>query len=93
MYLQPLPQTVSDHQHVIVYVHVFAAAQIDSSSGRDKQSAEAKAGKIKLKRDDALDKASAIEVAPLPKIEVRLLLLSASLATPCMNVIYVICML
>lgn len=45
--------------------------QVDTSSGRDKQLAEAKAGKIKVKRDDALDKASAIEVAPLPKIEVR----------------------
>eukprot|EP00878_Enallax_costatus_P015347 GHUV01016075.1.p1 GENE.GHUV01016075.1~~GHUV01016075.1.p1 ORF type:complete len:290 (+),score=71.33 GHUV01016075.1:571-1440(+) len=44
--------------------------EVDTSSGRDKQLAEAKAGKIKLKRDDALDKASAIEVAPLPKIEV-----------------------
>lgn len=45
--------------------------QVDGAAGRDRSLLEAKAGKVKAKLDDALSKASAIEVAPMPKIEVR----------------------
>jgi hypothetical protein len=45
--------------------------QVDAAAGRDRSLLEAKAGKVKAKLDDALGKASAIEVAPMPKIEVR----------------------
>lgn len=44
--------------------------EADEASGRDKSVLEAKAGKVKAKLDDALTKVSAIEVAPLPKVEV-----------------------
>eukprot|EP00879_Flechtneria_rotunda_P004541 GHRR01004796.1.p1 GENE.GHRR01004796.1~~GHRR01004796.1.p1 ORF type:complete len:408 (+),score=136.00 GHRR01004796.1:163-1386(+) len=47
-----------------------AMTEADSAGGRDKALLEAKAGKVKSKLDDALSKASAIQVAPLPKIEV-----------------------
>jgi hypothetical protein len=42
----------------------------DAATGRDRGLLEAKAGKVKAKLDDALGKVSAIEVAPLPKVEV-----------------------
>lgn len=45
--------------------------EAEEASGRDKSVLEAKAGKVKSKLDDALSKATAIEVAPLPKVEVR----------------------
>jgi hypothetical protein len=44
--------------------------EAEEASGRDKSVLEAKAGKVKTKLDDALTKVSAIEVAPLPKVEV-----------------------
>lgn len=44
--------------------------EAEEASGRDKSVLEAKAGKVKAKLDDALTKVSAIEVAPLPKVEV-----------------------
>ncbi|KAF6251689.1 Tic22-like family-domain-containing protein [Scenedesmus sp. NREL 46B-D3] len=50
-----------------------ALKEVDAAAGRDKSLLEAKAGKVKNKLDDALSKASAIEVAPMPKIEVRAL--------------------
>jgi hypothetical protein len=45
--------------------------EAEEASGRDKSVLEAKAGKVKSKLDDALSKVTAIEVAPLPKVEVR----------------------
>lgn len=45
--------------------------EAEEASGRDKSLLEAKAGKVKTKLDDALSKVTAIEVAPLPKVEVR----------------------
>lgn len=47
-----------------------AMREADEASGRDKSVLESKAGKVKAKLDDALTKVSAIEVAPLPKVEV-----------------------
>jgi hypothetical protein len=44
--------------------------EADEASGRDKSVLESKAGKVKAKLDDALTKVSAVEVAPLPKVEV-----------------------
>eukprot|EP00882_Tetradesmus_deserticola_P019139 GHRQ01020587.1.p1 GENE.GHRQ01020587.1~~GHRQ01020587.1.p1 ORF type:complete len:506 (+),score=150.39 GHRQ01020587.1:56-1573(+) len=56
-----------------LYEEEYQAAlkEVDAAAGRDKSLLEAKAGKVKNKLDDALSKASAIEVAPMPKIEVR----------------------
>jgi hypothetical protein len=50
---------------------ICVRVQVDAAAGRDKSLLEAKAGKVKAKLDDALGKATAIEVAPMPKIEVR----------------------
>lgn len=47
-----------------------AVREADDAQGRDKSVLEAKAGKVKAKLDDALSKVTAIEVAPLPKVEV-----------------------
>lgn len=44
--------------------------QVDAAQGRSKVVLEAKAAKARSKLDGAMDKASAIETAPLPKIEV-----------------------
>ncbi|WIA13520.1 hypothetical protein OEZ85_007093 [Tetradesmus obliquus] len=54
------------------YEEEYAATlkEVDGAAGRDRSLLEAKAGKVKAKLDDALSKASAIEVAPMPKIEV-----------------------
>jgi hypothetical protein len=56
--------------HSCPFLH--AVVQVDAAAGRDRCLLEAKAGKVKAKLDDALSKASAIEVAPMPKIEVRI---------------------
>jgi len=48
-----------------------AVREADDAQGRDKSVLEAKAGKVKAKLDDALTKVTAIEVVPLPKVEVR----------------------